>query len=254
MSRPEAVGIGLARETDTGGMRMSRKAVVTTALVAASIAASACTSTTAGTATVSASERAVATTTTPRPTTTAPQVDEYAALTKTVQAAMLDTSRFWASEGVVVPTRALVTTDPAEAPCAASRDAEREAQAVAWACDMVQPQTVVVNPENLESEVSARVGDVGTYIVLAHEQSHIGLPALTSATDTDDDVEERRADCGAGSYMAWVVSDQSPTISVTEDKVGRTTDAMWATSAPERQRAFVQGYVHGLQSCLTYRP
>ncbi|MBV6362524.1 hypothetical protein HZD78_21470 [Mycobacteroides chelonae] len=235
-------------------MSMSRKAAVTTALVAATLVLPACTSTTPGTATVSASERTVASTTptsTPRPTS-AP--DPYAALTKTVQAAMTDTSRFWASEGVVVPTRATIVTDQADAPCSPSRDAKKAAQAVAWACDMVSPQAVVVNPENLSTDIDRPFSDTGVYIAIGHEQSHIGLIALDPAADTDDNTEERRADCGSGAYFGWVVAGQSPSVSVTESDVASTTGAMWSATAPERQKAFVHGFVNGLKSCLTYRP
>lgn len=259
MSRPELVGIGLAHETDTDGMHpLRRVTAVTTALVAASIAVSACTSTTSGQPTVSASERTVASTTQqrptspPRPTTTPP--DPHAALTQVVQAAMTDTSRFWATEGVVVPTRAAIVTDQADAPCSPSRDAEKAAQAVAWACDMVSPQAVVVNTENLSTDIARPFSDTGVYIVVGHEQSHIGLITLAPATDTDDDTEERRADCGAGAYMAWVVAGQSPSVSVSESDVANTTGAMWSATAPERQKAFVHGFVNGLKSCLTYRP
>lgn len=244
MSRPEVVGIGLARETDTDGMSTRRLAAVSTALVVTALVLPACTSTTSGQPIVSVTERTVASTI---PTT--PQVDEYADLTATVQEAMTDVSRFWASEGAVVPVRALVTTDPSTAPCAASRDAEKERQAVAWACDMVSPQTVVVNPENLSAKVADQFGDIGTYIVIAHEQGHIGLPLLNPATDTDSDVEERRADCASGAYFKWVVAGQSPSVSVTEAQAGGTATAMWRDT-PERTKAFADGITYGLPRCL----
>lgn len=255
MSRPEVVGIGLARETDTHGMSTHRTKLTIVALVAAAtLVLPACTSTVAGTPALSADRSTSATSTTQRPAPTTPRTDPYADLTKTVQAATLDVSRFWASEGVMVPTRALVVTDPYEAPCAASRDAEKEAQAVAWACDMTSPQAVVVRAENMADDIDRPFSDTGVYIVIAHEQGHIGLPLLDPATDTDDNTEEKRADCAAGSYFSWVVADKSPSVSVTESEVANTTGAMWQSSAPDRQRAFVHGYVNGLKSCLTYRP
>lgn len=249
MSRPELVGIKASRPGDTHGMRNARKVAVTTALVVTALVLPACTSTTAGTATVSASERTVATTTTtsaPRPTS---PPDPHAALTQVVQDAMTDVSRFWASEGVVVPIRATIVTDQADAPCSPSRDAEKAAQAVAWACDMVSPQAVVVNPENLSAKVADQFGDIGTYIVIAHEQGHIGLPLLNPATDTDSDVEERRADCASGAYFKWVVAGQSPSVSVTEAQAGGTATAMWQ-STPERTKAFADGITYGLPRCL----
>lgn len=249
MPRPELVGMSRCRDGDTHGMRNARKTFVTTALVAASIAVSACTSTTSGQPTVSASERIVATTTTTSTPMPNSAPDPYAALTQVMQDAMTDVSRFWASEGVVVPVRALVTTDPSTAPCAASRDAEKERQAVAWACDMVSPQAVVVNPENLSAKVADQFGDIGTYIVIAHEQGHIGLPLLNPATDTDSDVEERRADCASGAYFKWVVAGQSPSVSVTEAQAGGTATAMWQ-GTPERTKAFADGITYGLPRCL----
>ncbi|ORA54182.1 hypothetical protein BST24_26990 [Mycobacteroides franklinii] len=232
---------------------LRRVTAVTTALVAASIAVSACTSTTSGQPTVSASERTVASTTqqrptsTPRPTTTPP--DPHAALVEVVNEAMTDVSRFWATEGVVVPVRATVVTDQADAPCSPSRDAEKAASAVAWACDMTTPPSVVVNVENLDAKVADQFGDVGTYIVVAHEQAHLGLPMLDRSTDTDNDTEEKRADCSAGAYFKWVVAGQSPSVSVTEAQAGGVATAMWRDT-PERTRAFADGITYGLPRCL----
>ncbi|WP_157931136.1 hypothetical protein [Mycobacteroides abscessus] len=251
MSRPEVVGIEVSRPGDTHGMRMSRKTFVTTALVAASVAVSACTSTTPGVPLASDTTTPVsvstATATSAPRTTSAP--DPHAALVKVVNAAMTDVSRFWASEGVVVPIRATIVTDQADGPCSPSRDAEKAAQAVAWACDMTTPQVVVVNPENLSAKVADQFGDIGTYIVIAHEQGHIGMPLLNPATDTDSDVEERRADCASGAYFKWVVAGQSPSVSVTEAQAGGTATAMWRDT-PERTKAFADGITYGLPRCL----
>ncbi len=235
-----------------GGMSTQRVTAVTTALVAATLMLSACTTTTSGQATVSELPTSVSTSTTPpRPTSTTPAVDPYAALTEVVQEATLDVSRFWASEGVMVPTRATIVTDQADAPCAPSRDAEKAAQAVAWACDMTTPKAVVVNVANAQPDIYTQFSDVGVYNVAAHEQGHIGLPLLDRGTDTDNDVEERRADCGAGAYFAWVIAGESPTVSVTEDQAGGVAAKMW-TDTPARTKAFAHGLVYGLQSCLTY--
>lgn len=253
MSRPTTSGIDTPAPGNTPGMSTRRVTAVTTAMVAASLALSGCTSTTDGTpmATDTYSNPVpTSTTTTPRSTTPAP--DAYADLTTLVQAATIDVSRYWADEGVVVPTRATIVTDQADAPCAPSRDEKLAAQAVAWACDMTTPPAVVVNVKNLNDKVFRDFGDVGTYIVMAHEQGHIGMPLLDPATDTDSDVEERRADCSAGSYFAWVVSGESPSVTVTEQQVGGVATAMWQAT-PERTKAFAYGLTYGLDACLTYR-
>lgn len=260
MTRPQAHGYDTRETGVINGMSNTRR--VNTAvigLVTAAVVLSGCgTSTVAGTAisdttsptTTSTSRIATTTTAAPRP------VDPYADLREVTNAAMLDVSGFWALEGgVVVPVDADVVTDRDDADCIApGQTAAEEAAAIGWACDMVSPPSVAFDAANLDDEIYMPFSDVGVYLAAAHEAAHIGMPMIRPSTDTDDDVEERRADCAAGAYFAWVAAPGSPSsTSVTEADVSGTVIKMWGKDSP-RTAAVTAGFSEGLQACLSYTP
>lgn len=260
MTRPQAHGYDTCETGVIDGMSGTRQRVttaVTTGLVTAALVLSGCASTTAGTAisdttspTTSTSRIATTTTTAPRP------VDPYADLREVTNAAMLDVSGFWALEGgVVVPVDADVVTDRDDADCIApGQTTAEEAAAIGWACDMVSPPSVAFDAANLNDEIYVPFSDVGVYLAAAHEAAHIGMPMIRTSTDTDDDVEERRADCAAGAYFAWVAAPGSPSsTSVTEADVSGTVIKMWGKDSP-RTAAVAAGFSEGLQACLSYTP
>lgn len=256
MTRPRTVGYDTPTPSVIGGMSGTRHRVTTavTALVTAGLVLSGCASTTDGTAISDQSTPslvdATAAPTTPRPV----PVDPYAELRGVVDAAMTDVSRFWAQNGVVVPVTADVVTDRDDADCTAPGEtAEEEAAAIAWACDMVTPPSVAMDAANLDTEIYEPFSDVAVYVVAAHEVGHIGLPIKRPQTDTDDTVEERRADCAAGAYLAWVADGGSPSVSVTEDQVSAVVVKMWGESSP-RTEAVAFGFAKGLEACALSTP
>lgn len=260
MTRPHGCGYDTRNLGVIDGMSGTRHRVTTavTVAVTAGLLLSGCASTTAGTpisvqATPSPVDATAAPTTAPK-TTPRPSVDPYAELRGVVKSAMTDVSRFWAQNGVVVPVTADVVTDRDDADCIApGKTPAEEAAAIAWACDMVSPPSVAMDAANLDNKVYEPFSDVAVYLTAAHETAHIGLPIKYPQTNTGDTVEERRADCAAGAYMAWVVDGSSPTVSVTEGQVSTATVKMWGKESP-RTEAAAFGFAKGLEACATSTP
>ncbi|EIC62289.1 LpqM protein [Mycobacteroides abscessus M94] len=103
------------------------------------------------------------------------------------------------------------------------------------------------------------MGDLGAVLVIAHELGH-AVDAQTQRERPTVLVGEQRADCYAGSYMAWVAEGESPRFQVSPEGLDLLMEALPVVSdapeqdgdhgnAVERLWAFQQGFMRGADAC-----
>jgi len=103
------------------------------------------------------------------------------------------------------------------------------------------------------------MGDLGAVLVLAHEVGH-AVDAQTRRVRPETIVGEQRADCLAGSYIAWVASGESPRFTVSPEGLDLMLEALPVVAdtpdvdgdhgnAVERLWAFQRGFMRGADAC-----
>lgn len=102
------------------------------------------------------------------------------------------------------------------------------------------------------------MGDLGAVLVIAHELGH-SVDAQTQRFRPETIVGEQRADCLAGSYMAWVAEGNSPRFTVSPDGLDLLMEALPVVSdspdggdhgnSVERLWAFQTGFMRGADAC-----
>lgn len=213
-SRPLANSDDHLRVCDNGGMTTRTRKITAVVIAAAALALPACSTTVAGNAVESSTPISSTAATTsqvaPKPvkvptadTTPVEIPAKYNVMLDSIKQSSRDVRKFMANEGLpmndVVIHAAMAGSDSIPQ----CQPVEYHSEIVAWACSDDTPRDIVFDLPHLYREVSVPYGNVGVAIVAAHEYGHLALPEMRRAADTDDRMEERRADCAAGAFMAW---------------------------------------------------
>lgn len=242
-------------------MTNTRTKLITAGLfAAAAIALPACSvSVTPGTPVASSTDRAaylaekdaVTPANTPAANTTPVEIPaKYSALVDAIEYTSNAAEKFMADEGLpmddVVLHGAMESDDiPQCQPSKFTSDTQ------AWACSINDPRDIVFHIPHMYTIVYVPYGNVGVAIVAAHEYGHLALPMMRRAADTNDRMEERRADCVSGAFMAWYSRNGGPTASQVRNVLEDWYPDRGNQRAMDRV-AIEYGWNNGLAKCATY--
>lgn len=174
-------------------------------------------------------------------------------------AAVSDVEDFWS--GQVLPGGAAYT------PVSEVTSWDARSGAGETVCDL-NPRSVNAGfcpPENsvgwdraMLGVLAESMGDLGAVLVISHEIGH-AVDAQTQRDNPETIVGEQRADCLAGSYMAWVAEGSSPRFQVSPEGLDLMLEALPVVadspdggdhgSSTERLWAFQQGFMAGVDAC-----
>lgn len=115
--------------------------------------------------------------------------------------------------------------------------------AAGWVCK--DERIIVIYLPDLE-EVTSSAGDVGVYMVVGHEFSHMLLTEINPAAETNDDAEELKAHCGAGSFIVTATGVHGWNTS----EVGKSL--IHAVQYTEGREAIRYGLENKYAACATY--
>jgi hypothetical protein len=234
----------------------TRAKLITAGLLAAAVSVlPACSTQVSGTA-VEPAAAAPATTTAaapysnPVPETTAPRMKpivapEYEELANTVDEAAEWFANFWvANQGGPLGVD-IVQFDRIEgAPCLPDNGVSVNS---AWICpnDPVKRSIAVYLP-NTQKYVWEKGGESAVFWLVGHEASHYGLVDLDLSVDTGGNLEELRATCGAGSFVATVARERGL------DAEAELNNADKALRFVEETDALKDGANMKYEACTTY--
>lgn len=185
----------------------------------------------------------------PLPTGTDPRDKETV---DTLRISIKVIKRFWADTTTDLSNVKIKTVSaPSKAPECRLSSTDHASSPPAWACSDLS--LVVVDVTEM-TKLHETYGALGVHAVIAHEFGHIALPKIDPATDTGDELEERRADCIMGATMAWG-ADNSADPDTNHSLLTKMFRKMFSPERLQpRLKAVEAGTSQGLEVCATYRP